>query len=157
MHNELILYCDHSFSFTDWKYNIKVFLLLLKIGIKGFHKYFKIYDSYIKQYNNKNLKHVSLVSWLYQDRYVREKAWYKDTLYMPFEDIVMPVPGNYHEILSKQIGDYMKPSQSPSMHLGFEDLTPNHSYIFILPKLRNRVRREKCKKIRERLKSIIKL
>lgn len=49
---------------------------------------------------------------------VRKKEWYSDTIYMPFEDIQMPVPVGYDNILTNQYGDYMTPVQAPSMHGG---------------------------------------
>lgn len=49
---------------------------------------------------------------------IRKKEWYSDTLYMPFEDILMPVPVGYDEILTNQYGDYMTPVKAPSCHGG---------------------------------------
>jgi len=37
-----------------------------------------------------------------------EKRWYDDAVYAPFEQIQVPVPTGYHEILTKWYGDYMK-------------------------------------------------
>lgn len=45
-----------------------------------------------------------------------QKSWFSKTLYLPFEDILMPVPIGYDEILKKLYGDYMTPVQAPSMH-----------------------------------------
>lgn len=47
---------------------------------------------------------------------IQKKEWYADTIYMPFEDIMMPVPSGYDEILTNQYGDYMTPAQAPSLH-----------------------------------------
>lgn len=46
----------------------------------------------------------------------RKKEWFSETLYMPFEDLQMPVPVGYDEILTNQYGDYMTPVKAPSMH-----------------------------------------
>ena len=48
----------------------------------------------------------------------RKKEWYSDTIYMPFEDIQMPVPIGYDKILTNQYGDYMTPVKAPSFHGG---------------------------------------
>lgn len=48
----------------------------------------------------------------------RKTEWYSDTLYMPFEDIQMPVPVGYDKILTNQYGDYMTPVKAPSYHGG---------------------------------------
>lgn len=47
---------------------------------------------------------------------VRKREWYRDTIYMPFENIQMPVPIGYDEILTNQYGDYMTPAKAPSQH-----------------------------------------
>lgn len=49
---------------------------------------------------------------------IQKKEWYSDTLYMPFEDIQMPVPVGYDKILTNQYGDYMTPVKAPSYHGG---------------------------------------
>lgn len=50
------------------------------------------------------------------EKMIRKKEWYADVVYLPFENIMMPVPAKYHEILSARYGDYMKPSKAPSLH-----------------------------------------
>lgn len=42
--------------------------------------------------------------------------WYADTVYMPFEDIQMPVPIGFDKILTSMYGDYMTPVQAPTCH-----------------------------------------
>ena len=46
----------------------------------------------------------------------RDKSWYNDTIMMPFEDIMIPVPSGYDEILKDQYGDYMTPVKGTSLH-----------------------------------------
>lgn len=46
----------------------------------------------------------------------RRREWYENVVYLPFENIMMPVPAMYHEILSARYGDYMKPAKAPSIH-----------------------------------------
>lgn len=45
---------------------------------------------------------------------------YKDTLWMPFEHVKMPVPDGYDEILTIMYGDYMTPVQAPTCHGALE-------------------------------------
>lgn len=47
-----------------------------------------------------------------------KKKWFSKTLYMPFEDIMMPVPVGYDEMLTTLYGDYMTPVKAPSLHGG---------------------------------------
>lgn len=129
LHRDIILYCDYHFTFPYSKPKMYALLNKIKIKIKGFHKVFGEYDNFVKKYNNQDHGNVSLISWLYNDHYLRRKDWYKDTLYTPFENIMIPIPIDYHKILSKQYGDnYMTPLHSPAMHEGFEFISANVSY-----------------------------
>lgn len=47
---------------------------------------------------------------------------------VPFEDIMMPVPAIYDELLRRQYGEYMTPVQSPSYHGVFIALDAERSY-----------------------------
>ncbi len=46
--------------------------------------------------------------WASYDRYKYKPEWFQTTEYLPFENIMMPVPGNYDEVLKSEYGDYMK-------------------------------------------------
>ena len=48
--------------------------------------------------------------------FIRDKRWYDETILMPFEDIMMPIPIGYDQILTKQYGNYMKPVKAPPLH-----------------------------------------
>ena len=141
---ELKYSIDNSLSFTNWKYNCKIIKSRIKTRIKGFHTCFKEYDQFVKQFWTSNNHKVSLVSWLFEERYLRDKEWYNDTIYLPFENIMMPVPGNYDAILKTQFGDYMKPVKAPTMHGGFAALDPDHSYIDYLPIVRRKHKKRQC-------------
>ena len=136
MKNKLFLFCSHRFSFKKLKYDLVVLKTLFEIGIVGFHRCFKKYDSYVKQFSIKDNQYLSLSSWFYHTRYVRDKHWYDKTLYIPFEDILIPVPCDYEKILTLQYGDFMKPVNNPTLHGSFLILDPDHSYQKYLPKLR---------------------
>lgn len=128
----------NHFSFSNWSHNFSTLKAKLIIGKRGFKNYFKEYDQFVKQYSNTDGKFVSLVSWKHDKRYTRKKEWYKERMYMPFEDIMIPVPKDYDLILTKQFGDYMKPAKEPSMHGGFEVLDASSSYKVILPIIRKK-------------------
>lgn len=65
----------------------------------------------------------------------RRREWYEETIYMPFEDIVMPVPAGYDKILTDQYGDYMTPTKAPTYH-GSMIIDPEHSYKDIIAKIK---------------------
>jgi lipopolysaccharide cholinephosphotransferase len=66
----------------------------------------------------------------------RKLEWYSDTLYMPFEDIMIPVPIGYDEILKNEYGDYMTPVKAPTMH-GSVIFDPDRSYVEVLKDLKS--------------------
>lgn len=134
----LDLYCKNHFSLSNWAYNLDTILARIKVRRKGYTYYFKGYDDYIKKYSKTEEKSVSLVSWRHDTKYMRKKEWYKEQIYIPFEDIMIPVPKDYDLILAKQYGDYMKPVKEPTMHGGFEVLDPSCSYKVYLPKIRRK-------------------
>ncbi len=47
---------------------------------------------------------------------IRRREWLRETIYMPFEDIMMPVPIGYDGVLRDQYGDYMTPVKAPTLH-----------------------------------------
>ena len=75
--------------------------------------------------------------------FMHDKHCYDETLYLPFEDIMMPVPAGYDEILTEQYGDYMKPVQAASIHGGFWKLDAETDYRDCLPEFK-----KVCKKIK---------
>ena len=92
---------------------------------------------------NSNNRKVSLVAWYYKDNYLRNREWYKETIWMSFEDIKIPVPIGYHNILKTQYGDdYMTPIKTPGMHEGFTCISTNESYTSFLPTLRRKYKKE---------------
>ena len=134
--NKLKLYCEHYFSLTNWKYNVKVLRNCYVINKIGFNNFFKRYDNFIKKYYPNKGERISIISWSDDRRYIRNRKWYDGTLFFHFEDILIPVPIGYHEILSKQYGDYMKPINVASQHGSFLILDTEHSFLDYLPKLR---------------------
>lgn len=57
----------------------------------------------------------------------RKAEWLSDTVWLPFEDISLPAPAGYDELLRNQYGDYMTPVKAPSMH-GSVYLDPTRDY-----------------------------
>lgn len=140
MKKKLESYCKHYFSFTDWHHNIETLKVLFYIKKVGFNNFFKLYDEYVKSYSNKECKRISIISWNGEEKYIREKEWYKETIYMQFENMLIPVPYDYHAILSKQYGNYMTPSKAPNEHGYFAVLDPGQDYKILLPFLRKKHR-----------------
>ncbi len=46
------------------------------------------------------------------------QEWYSEVIYLPFENLMAPVPAEYDKILKHRFGDYMTPVQGKSDHEG---------------------------------------
>ncbi|MBR3287383.1 MAG: LicD family protein [Bacteroidales bacterium] len=67
----------------------------------------------------------------------KQKSWYREVVYLPFEDLMLPAPVDYDKALSQQYGDdYMTPHRSPALHSGFAVLDAERPYTDYLPALR---------------------
>lgn len=66
---------------------------------------------------------------------ILKKEYFKETIYLPFEDIFMPVPIEYDKVLRRQYGDYMQPVKAPSMH-GEVIFDTERSYKEVIKELR---------------------
>ena len=142
---ELVNFCEHHWSLVNWKYDWVILKTKIKIRQKGFRTAFREYDQFVKQYAGTDNHYVSIISWNYNKKYHRKTNWYKDTIIMPFEDISMPVPSGFNDILTQQYGDYMKPVKETTMHGmygGFEALDTTKSYLEYLPTIRKRKNKE---------------
>ena len=59
------------------------------------------------------------------------REWYSDIVYLPFENIMVPAPAQYDNILRHRYGDYMTPVQGASSHEGIflDPDTPYTKYM----------------------------
>lgn len=61
----------------------------------------------------------------------REREWYADIVYLPFEYLEIPVPCGYHEILERHYGDYQTFHKNRSTHEGIF-LDPDTPYRYYM-------------------------
>lgn len=61
-------------------------------------------------------------------RFMFEKSWYEDVVYLPFEGMMLPAPVGYEHILSARYGDYMTPVKFQTLHNGIL-LDPDRPYV----------------------------
>lgn len=57
----------------------------------------------------------------YDYKYIWNKKWFKETIDLPFEDITIACPKEYHKLLTKRYGDYNV----------FVKGTAVHSYVIV--------------------------
>ena len=86
--------------------------------------------------------------------FLRDKHWYDETVYLPFEDMMMPLPKDYDRILKQQYGDYMIPKQAPSYHGGFLFINAEVSYKDYLSNHKVEIRKMKLEKIVSRIRNL---
>lgn len=86
---------------------------------------------------------------------LQDKHWYDETLYLPFEDILMPIPKDYDKILSMQYGDYLTPRKCPTVHGSFWFLSADVPYEEYLAKHKREVRKMKWERFITRFKRIV--
>ena len=128
----------------------------IKVAAVGYNAFVSRYYSIARQYQNMDYKDVAAAAVFGSERFIRCRDWYSGTLYMPFEDISMPVPIRYEAILNRQYGaDYMTPKQEPPVHKGFLFRSTTQSYEEVLPQLRKQFKQQLKKRWRKHLLGII--
>lgn len=104
---------------------------------RSFHDEYKKFEDIFRCYHPEDCNKVCCLTFVVDtDHYLRDKSWYSNTFLFPFEDIQLPVPSGYHEILTKQYGDYMTPRQEATYHGAFWKLDPATPYEEYLPELK---------------------
>ena len=103
---------------------------------------FDEYENIFRKYNVPDNIRISLPCFDrgdYMKVTTKMKEWYRETLYMPFEDIDMPVPIDFEKVLKSQYGEhYMEPVKSKSIHGSFLVLDSNNDYRPIIKDLRKK-------------------
>lgn len=81
------------------------------------------------------------------DRLAFDRHIFDTTLWMPFEQMEVPIPGGYDQFLRTQYDDnYMTPVRAATAH-GELILDPDHSYRELMPEVRRQYRRSALKRL----------
>lgn len=81
----------------------------------------KVFSSFCEEHTGDTSKHINLICSEFNNPgsgYLRED--FDETIYLPFENTLMPVPAGYHRVLTHQFGDYMKIVKFASQHNGIQ-------------------------------------
>lgn len=111
------------------------------------NKLIKEYDDLFRQFDKDENKRIAPPAFFRTDMEgsIKDKEWYKETIFLPFEDIQMPVPIGFDNALRTQYGDdYLTPRKAPSMH-GSVFFDTVRDYKVVLKELRNKRLVEKIK------------
>lgn len=120
----------------------------------SFKKTFQEYDHLFKTYHIADNNRVAYMMHRFQPEKFLDKKLFEETIYMPFENVMMPVPGGYDNILKAEYGNYMEPRKAPTTHGGYLVLDAEHSYKDYIPQLRRQHRHDKKVKIISRIKGL---
>lgn len=152
MRSNLVRYCRGRYLFYQPLYSLKLFLFKLPIAITGYGRYFEKFDNLLKGHKGNDVACMGFIWDL--EHFRRNLSLYADTIYVPFEDIMMPIPSGYDTILRTQYGDYMKPVVAPSYHSGFVYLDTGKSYKEYLPIIYKRAKEEEYRYIIKKIKKL---
>ncbi len=140
MRSNLMRYSRDRYLLSHPIYSLKLFMFRLPITIMGYGKYFKKFDDMLKGHKGRDVACMGFIWDLVHFR--RDLSLYADTIYVPFEDIMMPVPSGYDTILRIQYGEYMKPAKAPTFHGSFAFLDTEKSYKQYLPIINKKAKDE---------------
>lgn len=85
------------------------------------------------------------------EKIVWDKSIFEETIYLPFENLMVPAPKNYDAFLKESFGaNYMTPIKAPSMH-GKIVFDTEHSYLEVLPKVRREYNLSIFKRLRNKI------
>jgi lipopolysaccharide cholinephosphotransferase len=130
-----VLYTWYRFDYYE---NATVFGKLLHgIGMLLHVPMVKAYKGYEKlctRFKGKDTEYVCDTVFIrYLEKNTWKREWFKEAVYMPFENRKIPVPVGYDGRLTAEYGDYMKPAKAPTMHGGLI-LDPDVPYTEYLKK-----------------------
>lgn len=103
----------------------------------------RIYDFYERQFtkwNQTECHRVASTVANYRNLNIKlkEKSWYDETVMMKFENIELPVPAHYHDVLTIEYGpDYLTPRKASTSH-GEVIIYTDRPYQEVLAELKKR-------------------
>lgn len=118
----------------------------------------ELYDRFENMFRQYKLEECDQVGPLsltpYSTNSYHRKECYADTLWGPFEHLQIPIPVEYHEILSEEFGpNYMTPIQAPNSH-GTLLIDAHMSYIDYIKKNKPTLSQKIKNKIRKKIRKL---
>jgi lipopolysaccharide cholinephosphotransferase len=129
-----------KFSFKHPLTSIKFLLARTGTILFGPMNIYRFFERQFTQWNLQDCHRVACPTFNFRkmDHRIKEKSWYSDTVMLPFEDIELPVPVMYHEVLTREYGkDYMTPRKDVTAH-GEMLIYTDRPYQDVLAELKNR-------------------
>ncbi len=125
---------------NTYKWSESFKFLLLKIFVSR-KKAFKKYEDLFRAVDVNSAEEVAMMSftWDFFEGTRCTKHILDNIIWVPFEDMMMPIPAIYDIVLKQEYGDYMKPVKAPSYHSNFViALDAERSYKDVLREERKR-------------------
>lgn len=94
----------------------KCLYVLLKILYPNPDKITEELIKTLKKYKISDCDKIAQICFKYGPDRIRQKIWYEETILLPFENIEMPCPAAYDNLLKSMYGDYMTPVKAPTAH-----------------------------------------
>ncbi len=77
----------------------------------------RVLDKVSAVYKNENTDEITVARWFANHpKYRVERKWYEESIEVPFENILIPIPKYYDEALTAMFGDWRTPVREPSDH-----------------------------------------
>ncbi len=77
----------------------------------------KLYDSIMSLYTYQEADFITQYPfWIKSPRRLYKKEWYDSVVMLPFENMMVPAPEKYHEVLTLAYGDYQTPVRGGGTH-----------------------------------------
>lgn len=117
--------------FTSIKYLISRILC----GIFGPMNIYRFFERQFTRFNSEECRQIACPTFDMKrvDKEAKDRVWYDKTVMLPFEDIMLPAPAGYDNVLKNLYGDkYMTPANVPSGH-GETIFDTTRSYKELIP------------------------
>jgi len=117
--------------------NMDAQLALLE-EIKRPNLLFEIYEQLLSKYSVGNTQKVCIYGlWRKDSRWIFNNTCFKETEYVPFEFLTVPIPGGYNSVLTQLYGDWWVMRQDRSMHseINGSFYDTEHSYEMYVDKV----------------------
>lgn len=92
----------------------------IKLGLKAFWSDARLYRYLEDQYRNYPVSSSRLVGPILfkplREISYYKNEWHEHAVFVPFENITIPIPCEYDELLRQRFGDYMTPQHAPTLH-----------------------------------------
>lgn len=117
---------------------------------KGWNTLFKGMEDILRAYPTKDSEFVAQRSFT-GDKYMYHRTTFDKTLWVPFENILAPIPAGWEEILLAQYGkNYMTPIKAPTVH-GALIIDTQRSYREVAPEVERNYRRTALRRLWQKI------